>query len=82
MTLARCTERETSLFKDQCVGSIVVIGVRFQNATQMRLAQDDDVVHTLTPDRSDQPLGENILPRRGGRNRLVPDACPWRAIGV
>jgi hypothetical protein len=25
-------------------GSVVVIGVRFQNATQMRLAQDDDVV--------------------------------------
>ena len=27
----------------------------------MRLAQDDDVVHTLTSDRSDQPLGENIV---------------------
>ena len=40
----------------------------------MHLAQDNDVVHTLTPDRSDQPLGEAILPRRGGRNRLIPDA--------
>jgi hypothetical protein len=55
-------------------GSVVVTGVRFQNATQMRLAQDDDVVDTLTPDRSDQPFGETILPRRGGRNRLIPDA--------
>src|SRR5216684_8092661 len=54
--------------------SVVVTGVRFQNATQMRLAQDNNVVHTLTPDRSDQPLGETILPGRGGRNRLVPDA--------
>ena len=35
--------------------------VRFQNATQMRLAQDDDVVDTLTPDRSDQPFGETIV---------------------
>jgi hypothetical protein len=55
-------------------GSVVVTGVIFQNATQVRLAQDDDVVDTLTPDRSDQPFGETILPRRGGRNRLIPDA--------
>jgi hypothetical protein len=24
----------------------------------MHLAQDNDVVHTLTPDRSDQPFGQ------------------------
>ena len=29
---------------------------------QMHLAQDNDVVHTLTPDRSDQPFGKAILP--------------------
>src|SRR3979490_1816736 len=40
----------------------------------MHLAQDDDVVHTLTPDRSDQPFGIAILPRRGRCGRLVPDA--------
>src|SRR5580692_9653179 len=40
----------------------------------MRLAQDNDVVHTLTPDRSDQPFGKAILPRRGWCNGLVPDA--------
>src|SRR5258708_35794513 len=66
--------------------SVVVTGVRFQNATQMRLAQDNKLVHTLKPDRSDQPLGETILPGRGGRNRLVPDthgaqsACDDRTI--
>jgi hypothetical protein len=32
------------------------------------------VVHTLTPDRSDQSLGKAILPRRGWCDRLVPDA--------
>jgi hypothetical protein len=32
------------------------------------------VVHTLTPDRSDQPLGKTILPGRGRCSRLVPDA--------
>src|SRR6267143_2303402 len=40
----------------------------------MHLAQDNDVVHTLTPDRSDQPFGKAVLPGRGWRGRLVPDA--------
>ena len=40
----------------------------------MHLVQDDDVVHTFTPDRSDQPFGKAILPRRGRGGRLVPDA--------
>src|SRR5713226_7489569 len=53
---------------------IVIVGVGFQDPTQMHLAQDNDVVHTLTPDRSDQPFGKAILPRRGWCGRLVPDA--------
>ena len=40
----------------------------------MHLAQDNDVVHTFTPDRSDQPFGKAILPRRGWCSRFVPDA--------
>src|SRR5580700_9035892 len=52
---------------------VVVGGVRFQNSAQMRLAQDNDVVHTFTPDRSDQPFGKAILPGRGWCGRLVPD---------
>jgi hypothetical protein len=40
----------------------------------MRLAQDNDVVQTLTPDRSDQAFHKAILPGRGWCNRLVPDA--------
>src|SRR5260370_13245540 len=40
----------------------------------MPLAQDDNVVHTLPPDRSDQPFGKAVLPGRGWRGRLVPDA--------
>jgi hypothetical protein len=54
--------------------AVIVMGVTFQNATQMRLAQDNDVVHTLTPDRSDQPFSKAILPRRGWRNGLIADA--------
>jgi hypothetical protein len=40
--------------------AIVIVGVGFQDPTQMHLAQDNDVVHALTPDRSDQPFGKAI----------------------
>jgi hypothetical protein len=51
-----------------------MVGVGFQDPTQMDIAQDNDVVHTLTSDRSDQPFGKAILPRRSWCGRLVPDA--------
>ena len=54
--------------------AVVIVGVGFQDPTQMHLAQNYDVVHTLTSDRSDQPFGRAILPRRGWCGRLVPDA--------
>src|ERR1700723_1102185 len=57
-----------------CSDVIIIVGVGFQDPTQMDLAQDNDVVHTLTPDRSDQPFGNAILPRRGWCGGLVPDA--------
>ena len=40
----------------------------------MRLAQDDEMVHALAPDRSNQPFGKAILPRRGWCRGLVPNA--------
>ena len=40
----------------------------------MRLAQDDEMVHALAPDGSDQPFGKAVLPRRGSCSRFVPDA--------
>ena len=40
----------------------------------MRLAQDDEMIHALAPDRSDQPFGKAVLPRRGWCSRLVPNA--------
>jgi hypothetical protein len=54
--------------------AVVVVGVRFQNAAQMHLAQDNDVVQALTPDRSGQPSGKAILPGRGWCGGLVPNA--------
>jgi hypothetical protein len=40
----------------------------------MHLAQDNDVVHTFTPDRSNQPFDKTVLPRRDWCDRLVTDA--------
>src|ERR1700686_4742599 len=52
----------------------VVIGrIAFQNPAQTFLAQNDDMVQTLAPDRSDQPFGKAVLPGRGWCGRLVPD---------
>src|SRR3979490_460156 len=53
---------------------VVIASIGFQDPMQMHLAQDNDVVHTLTPDRPDQPFGKAILPGRGWCGRLVPDA--------
>jgi hypothetical protein len=38
--------------------AVVIVSIGFQNPAQMRLAQDNDVVHTFTPDWSDQPFGK------------------------
>jgi hypothetical protein len=68
----RRTGRETgaSFLQRPMRSSAVVIGrMVFQNPAQMFLAQDflaqdNDVVQTLAPERSDQPFGKAILPRR------------------
>src|SRR6266853_1014870 len=52
---------------------VIVACVRLQNLAQMHLAQDNDVVHTLAPDRSDQTFDNAILSGRGWCGRLVPD---------
>src|SRR3981189_2662452 len=57
-----------------CSNVVVIASIGSHDSAQMRLAQDNDVVHTFTPDRSDQPFGKAILPRRGWWGRVVPDA--------
>src|ERR1700732_5563296 len=53
--------------------AVVTVRIRSQDSAQMHLAQDNDVVHTLTSDRSDQPFGKAVLPGRGWCSRLVPE---------
>jgi hypothetical protein len=55
----RCILAKGSMSSDAVVG----MSVRFQNPAEMRLAQNNDVVQTLAPDRSDQPFGKAVLPR-------------------
>jgi hypothetical protein len=52
----------------------IMFGITFLGSTQMHLAHDSDVIHTLTPDRPDRPFGEAILPRRGQCGGLLSDA--------
>src|SRR5882672_10052998 len=57
-----------------CSNVVVIASIGSQDSAQVHLAEDNDVVHTFTPDQSDQPFGKAILPRRGWCGRLVPDA--------
>ena len=43
--------------------ALVIIDVRGQDAAQMALVEDHDVIQTLATYRSDEPLNVPILPR-------------------
>jgi hypothetical protein len=49
---------------------VIVREVRGEEASQVPLAENDDVIQALAPDRADESLGEGILPRavRGREN--------------
>src|SRR5579872_756984 len=53
---------------------IVIASIGLQNPTKVCLAQDDEMIHALAPDRPDQSFGKAILPKRGRRGGLVADA--------
>ena len=53
---------------------VVITSVGSQDAAQMRLTQNDQMIHALAPDRSDQPFCKAILPGRGRCDGFIPDA--------
>ena len=53
---------------------MVVLEVLTQDPEQMRLAQHDEVIKAFASDRSDQPLGISVLPRRSGCSQHLCDA--------
>ena len=55
-------------------GLIVVASVGVQDAAQMLLTKDNDVVQAFAANGPNQPFGKAILPRRLRRDRFVPNA--------
>jgi len=73
-SLNRTRDRRILLQRPMRSNAVVIGRIVFQNSAQMCLAQNDDVIQTLAPDRSDQPFGKAILPRRSWCDRLFPNA--------
>src|SRR6202048_2009680 len=73
-SLNRTRDRRILLQRPMRSNAVVIDRIVFQNSAQMCLAQNDDVIQTLAPDRSDQPFGKAVLPRRSWCDRLVPNA--------
>src|SRR6201993_1295566 len=60
----------------------VVVGcVRSQQTAKMPLAEHDNVVKTLPPDRTDRSFTISVLPRRSRRGWPIPNAHRPKAAG-
>src|SRR5262245_47063891 len=59
---------------------MVIDEVTSQDLTQVSFAQDEDVVETLAADRTDQALGERILPGAVRRCENFLDPHPLHAV--
>jgi len=62
--------------REMSTSPVIVREVRGQSASQMSLADNDDVVQTRAPDRADKALGERVLPGAVRRREdfVDPDA--------
>jgi hypothetical protein len=57
-----------------CTRLMVIREVASQDVAEVSLAENEHVIQTLAPDRTDEPLGEGVLPRavRCRENLLDP----------
>jgi hypothetical protein len=53
---------------------VVIAGISLQNPAQVSLAQDDDMVDALAPDRSDQSSIAAIASMSNGAMAVLPDS--------
>ena len=60
-----------------CARLIVVGRVTAEQMAQMPLAEDNDMIKAVPPDRADQPFSVSVVPWRMGRDRAV--ANPHRS---
>ena len=44
-------------------GALVIVYIREEDAAQMALVEDDDLIQALPPDRADHALDVSVLPR-------------------
>ncbi len=56
-------------------GVVEVPHVLSQDATEVALAQEQDVIQALPPDAPEEPLADRVRPRRAGRRAQDPDAA-------
>jgi hypothetical protein len=58
--------------REVCPGSVIVLEVLAQDASQVLLAKNDDVVEAVPPNGTDHALAVRVLPRRprGGEDLL------------
>jgi hypothetical protein len=59
---------------------MIVADVAGQDATQVSLPEDEDMIQALAPDRADAPLREGILPRAVRRGKDFLDTHPLHAV--
>ena len=69
MVLDRTPERRILAKAEVCPVLIVVVDEGVEQAAEMVLVEDDDVVEQFPPDGGDEALGDPVLPR-------APVACP------
>ena len=60
---------------------VVVGDVGFEDAAEVGLAEDDDMIETLPPYRADQPFDVSVLPRRSRCRRSITDTHALEASG-
>ena len=72
--LNRAEDRRILVKGSMSSDAVVIVSIGFHNPAQMCLAQDNHMIDALAQNRSDQPFGKAILPRRGWCSGLVPDA--------
>jgi hypothetical protein len=72
-------------------GAMVIVEVRCEDAAQMALVEDDQVVQTLAAYRTDDPLDISILPGSARRSYDLDDAhrfdpsaevCATRGVAI
>jgi hypothetical protein len=53
---------------------IVIFLIRFEQMAKVPVAEHNDMVKAIPPDRTDEPLRTSVLPWRPRRNRPIPYA--------